>query len=69
MNGQQNLKVKCRVCIFAYLCFYVRGVATLRLAQFGCKNNIHVVYVDTKLSINGVLKDDLENIRLVTIRN
>jgi hypothetical protein len=39
----------------------------LRLAQFGCKNNIHAVYVDTKLTINGVLKDYLKKMRLVTI--
>jgi hypothetical protein len=40
----------------------------LRLAQFGCKNNIHVVCVDKKLSINGVLLVFLIKIRLVTIR-
>jgi len=43
--------------ILSFSCCYRAGVATAWLAHCACSSNIQLVYVDTRLTVNVIVKD------------
>ena len=46
--------------ILSFSCCYRAGVATAWLAHFAYKSNVQLVYVDTRLTVNIIVKDFLD---------